>query len=768
MTEDLKQQLWNYLDRQRVQVNNKSESENLSGWLEGGHDFRERRERLLIWLKNASGKNSKDGGEYISTGEIASFMAEISGLGTPHSILDPVCGSGLLLGITADLTGSSVVQGVEINQSVFDTAKLLLPDTTQLMRGDALDPSLSLREEYDLIVADPPFGLRMRVPFVLPELSQPLNVFSDALLCWSAAKLSAQGMMVFLLPASHLSGKTEKVWDYLALHGIHRRASIHIPSGQLHRTAVESYIVVLDRQQRDKMFVGQFAVDEFHQQQVLANLKAHRQGKMPAQGRLVNCADFRGFMALVASERLQSMARRRGFKAILMKELILEIKLLKDSEEPVEESQHNVYVQLLGSCIAVMQREDLKPKFKAIQLKIDTELADLEFFTSSWNDEMGRLFLETVSTPASSTRQIIPALLMDGTFYLPTLQAQKQVRKVRSSINALRAELDEIESAVWANPTRIEKEIQQLRRVNHEDTLETWMESLPFPLASILWRFKASNGSTTEKNAILLHFFEALAEFWATIYLSAAKSDREFWMSHLDSLDKAFENENLSFDRATFGLWRCVTDFFRKKFKGLLNDDPDRCRAMFRTGSIAVLEMLFDSRLGTVLQKANSIRNHQAHGGVTSASDTETAHAQLNDLMQTCRSVMGLTWEHYELIQPGECRFTQGVMDYKVKRVMGTRTPFATVDRKTIEGMDDGALHLLDPEGNRALKLLAFLRVMPSPKTEANACYFYNRKQADNQKFVSYHFEADSEIEHFFADTQADLEEMRPFGKHIN
>ena len=185
---------------------------------------------------------------------------------------------------------------------------------------------------------------------------------------------------------------------------------------------------------------------------------------------------------------------------------------------------------------------------------------------------------------------------------------------------------------------------------------------------------------------------------------------------------------------------------------------------MFRTNARDVLEMLFDRRMLTVLQTANSVRNNHAHGGVASVRDLEIAHVQLADLIQTCRSVMGMTWERYELVQPGECRFVGGQFDYKVRRVMGTRTPFATVERKTIEGMEDGSLHLLDPDGERALKLLAFIRVMPSPKTEANACYFYNRRQASNQRFISYHFDADSEVEEFYADTLAALDGMRPFG----
>jgi hypothetical protein len=74
---------------------------------------------------------------------------------------------------------------------------------------------------------------------------------------------------------------------------------------------------------------------------------------------------------------------------------------------------------------------------------------------------------------------------------------------------------------------------------------------------------------------------------------------------------------------------------------------------------------------------------------------------------------------------------------------------------------------LLDPEGDRALKLLPFVRVMPSPKTEANACYFYNKRVTPNQRFVSYHFEADSEIEDIFEDTQIALDSLKPIFQQV-
>jgi hypothetical protein len=421
-----------------------------------------------------------------------------------------------------------------------------------------------------------------------------------------------------------------------------------------------------------------------------------------------------------------------------------------------------------GRCEAVLSMDEIRHRnIPVIRLALKSEVADARFLAESLNDEVGRMFLESVSRCSNYTMVLDTSVFREATFYLPSREVQAKVMKARSKILALRAELDEIDSSLRSQPTQVEKLAQRVNRVNHEDTLENWLETLPFPLATILWRYRAFNGAPKERNEILLHFFEALSEFWATIYLSAAKSDNAFWADHAEGLDAVIKKANLSFEMATFGLWKCVIEYMRKKFEDLMNKDRDRCSHMFATGSRDVLEMLFDRRLVTVLQTANSIRNGKAHGGVSGASGIREAHSQLNDLVQTCRSIMGGVWERYELVQPCELRFAVGLFNYKVRIITGTRTPFVAKDRKTVEGMEDGHLHLLDPEGDRALRLLPFVRVMPSPKTESNACYFYNKQVAANQRFVSYHFEAEAEIEDIFEDTQIALDSLKPIFQQV-
>lgn len=74
--------------------------------------------------------------------------------------------------------------------------------------------------------------------------------------------------------------------------------------------------------------------------------------------------------------------------------------------------------------------------------------------------------------------------------------------------------------------------------------------------------------------------------------------------------------------------------------------------------------------------------------------------------------------------------------------------------------MEDGHLHLKSPDEQRALKLLPFVKVMPSPKAEGNACYFYNRQQKDGIRFLSYHFESESEVVQEFADAAEALRKL--------
>jgi hypothetical protein len=129
-------------------------------------------------------------------------------------------------------------------------------------------------------------------------------------------------------------------------------------------------------------------------------------------------------------------------------------------------------------------------------------------------------------------------------------------------------------------------------------------------------------------------------------------------------------------------------------------------------------------------------------------------------LFRRCKDVsLGLATE---LLLPGECKLRSGMYHYTLKKIMGTRTPFATDTVQVVESLEDGHLHLKSPSESRALKLLPLVKVMPSPKTAENACYFYNRRQADGIRFLSYYFESDAEVVEEFGDVAKALGDLMP------
>lgn len=64
---------------------------------------------------------------------------------------------------------------------------------------------------------------------------------------------------------------------------------------------------------------------------------------------------------------------------------------------------------------------------------------------------------------------------------------------------------------------------------------------------------------------------------------------------------------------------------------------------------------------------------------------------------------------------------------------------------KLTEALDTTRLYLVNDGNNRAMELLPFIRILAG-KTGQDACYFYNRLEGAEVRWVSYHFHAEPEL----------------------
>lgn len=187
--------------------------------------------------------------------------------------------------------------------------------------------------------------------------------------------------------------------------------------------------------------------------------------------------------------------------------------------------------------------------------------------------------------------------------------------------------------------------------------------------------------------------------------------------------------------------------------------EAELCSSLFACSNEEVLDLLFSKSLVGLLQETNANRNRwTGHGGIVGPQAAEEQHAILQASLAKLREVFGTEWDSFELVRPISCRIKAGIFDNQVDRLVGPRVPFERVQRRTAIPLETDSLYLLPAYESRGLKLLPLVKIMPAPRTEQNACYFYNQRQRDEKiRFVSYHFEHEAEVVDQFSDTLAIL-----------
>jgi hypothetical protein len=710
------------------------------------------------------------GGEHYTPRPLTSFIGKLASGNTAQSVLDPSCGLGLLLHEVAASAGSQVVHGIDINHECGQVAQALLGKDTTILVSDALASPAGLRSTYDLIVANPPFGLNVRCASKLPHLDGDFRGdLGHALAVWACSRLSDRGTAMFILTSAFLWSKHGlQAQEAVRKSGCRVRALIHLPGGTFSHTGISTYLAVFERGEQEEVFIGEFSESPDHQKSLIENLRRRKAGEHPALGRMCLLANFRGFDALVAKERLNRLVRAAGWVKHAAEAVIVNAARVNALDGGDTRDSNSLYLRLIGRPVAVLDAADL-PKSalrESVCLSIDSTIADARYLAHWFNQSpIGQTTVATVAQGGTLPRLDLTALLKAG-LYLPPLAEQRQFLQSVAHLNRIRAEAMELESALWSGSGAVAIVAEKIRTINQEDRYEDWIESLPFPLASILWRHRAGGGSTRERLEILSHFFEATAAFVATIHLSAFMADDALWRDVAPGLSKSLLSQKLSLDKATFGAWKVTAEYLSGRCKKLLSDDGKRSTItrVYGTPSQNHVDMLCRPDLLSAIQRANAIRNSFAHGGALGQDDAQGIHDELLTLVHTLRGVFGRSWVDYELIQPSQSRFRGGVYKYTASRLVGTRSaPFEVVERESVQPLESDRLYLFDAAGQSGLLLRPFIRVMPSPEKKANACFIFSRCEQGGARFVSYHFEQESSMTAQFPDIDETFQRIHSF-----
>jgi hypothetical protein len=729
---------------------------------------------LLSFLKQPGSTNDPDGinaisqfvGEWFTPHPVLLFAKELVARRQPKNILDPSAGNGLFIASLAQISKANTIGVIKV-PSELEKAKLLEPgQEVYWSLGDPLQLLDSMEEQFDAVVSNLPMGARRRTLSFSPNGST-IEVNDEEgrlILLKSALKLSPEGVGAFVVSNSFFfQAQENSVRHVLLQFGFRIAGCFSIPAGAFSpMTSIGAVLLLIEHGSSNDMLVGELSGDPERTALLVDNFLERKNGADLSLGRVVRVDTFESYARLEAEDHLTKVAADFGAPRVALSEIAVELNLAKP-EEGFPEHPNSVYLPLIGTSRAITELSEgtIKPH-NYIQIVVNEAVADSRYLAGFFNTPLGFSIRRSLCT-GSVIPKISKGSLQRAILFLPPREVQIQTVTGATVLATAASQIKELETRLWAQPKNVASLLPVINAVEKQESLPEWLDHLPFPLASILWTYHASGVEPKVRYEHLLHFFEAFAEFMATVFLSGFRSQPAVFEQERQNLTLALDNAHLSVSHGTFGTWKTIVDYFSKRGRTLLNgtiSDSELCNSLFSCGNREVLEMLFSKGLVSLIQDTNAHRNlWTAHGGIVGQQAAEERHTILKVALAKLRDICGTIWDSFELIRPQGGRMKAGIFENQVDRLMGPRVPFEQVERKTTMPLDTEVLYLLPTYESRSLKLLPLVKIMPAPRTAQNACYFYNRRQKDQKiRFVSYHFEQEAELVDQFDDTREILE----------
>lgn len=682
----------------------------------------------------------------------------------PQTALDPAAGLGAVMAAVQVAAKPRTAFAVEINKRVANLGEAL-NGTVDWRTGDFLSMADSIPDDLDIVASSLPLGMRARFPYDVTTKSEGvISLGHDQghqLLVASARKLRDDGAGLFVTTPSFFWSQRSP-FKRLADIGLGVEAALALPPGAFAPvTNIQTCLVIIRKRMLDRIFVGQLTTDPESNYQLLASLRSGIDGTSMDLGRFVSAESFVGIEALRTAELFSDAEQRFGYPGVHLIDLMIEsTRGRRDKDFQFPQRDNAVYIPTVGISDVVDSLDDLKIKPQNyLQVVISPAKSRAKFVAHFLNTELGRAIREESKRGATIghfTNESLKTLRL----FVPPLDIQERVLAIQSRIDVehnsllgLRNELEDLQRQLWRNPDssyQVRKELEDFAnrslggvRQQAAIGLDQWLETLPYPLASILraW-YGAPTSANDRKFSYLLRFFEASAEFFSVLLLSAFTSSPNFYEQYRPSFIQSLGQGNLKLERPDFGVWQQVVSYLAKRVRILLDSDQqeDReiCAVLFSDPSTLLPTMLSNKQFSAVFDYARQVRNDwQAHGGAISESEAHELHDELVGQLHAYREATADGWTNVQLVQPQSC-IKKRVAYNDVSVLMGSNSGFLSDRIELGDCLDTRFLYLIGKDSDRPLQLLPLIQLGSYPPATRGACYFYNRKEQNGFRFIAY------------------------------
>lgn len=428
--------------------------------------------------------------------------------------------------------------------------------------------------------------------------------------------------------------------------------------------------------------------------------------------------------------------------------------------QDVQAQAGDLYVPIKGSGIACTELTDTTPNDRTLLLGLD-DASIVPAFLAAWlNSDEGvssRRFALEAARSGNFTR-ILPSGLGSGSFMrwadelivpkpspsvqLAFLSADEQLASIQALLSSQRA-------SIWTHPERMAETVSRAASA-FDDSIDSWIERLPFPVASSLWTARTAS-SPAEMQVSYLRAWEAIVTFHATMLLSVVRNGPGDTRFDELSIRKSLEQQNLSIERATFGTWVVIIEKLSKEMRTSLEtndaDELARVRRAFGDLDQTGIERLVSKDLVKRFREVNNKRNRwMGHAGYISNDEYALQVDSLVSDLRELHQLLGCVWDRLKLVRAGSATLSSDGLVQSAEVAMGTRSPFILQDFHVGSQMLVDKLYLTTDHSEAPVPLIRFVQLRQAPPNAQYTSYFYNRKVGSRVRLISYQHGPESEL----------------------
>ena len=496
-----------------------------------------------------------------------------------------------------------------------------------------------------------------------------------------------------------------------------------------------------------KLFVGIIGETPEQHRLLFDNFRKNKDTKTVATGKSIPIEQFISVKNLESKEKYEIVARQAGGELRKITELTIHSgwkRLRNNNFEELNHIESSVFIPLIGKQPAVTNPASILSSIQnTVQIIIDTNKVLPDYFAQILNQEVGYQLRMNASIGIAQ-QSLNKDLFLSSEFPLPSIHQQIKVLELSRKLNDAAITLNTLHTQLWKKPSKNNDILAEYKKKFQEPSPDEWIEILPYPLASIL-RLYYVKSDPSRKFECLLLFYEALSEFLSNLLLSSFNSDKEFYKENCSKLIGYTPEFKNWFLKSDFGGWNNLFSNLSKSARTFLNNNEtkERIHSIFGYPSQLFIENLTAKKIAEVLSIVCQLRSDwKGHTGITSDSLHKERVSVLENHLVSIKEYLINAFDDCSFHIAGKMTYNSGYFQVETKLLKGSHSIFKDKTLNVSIPMVEGCQYILHSNQDRPVKLLPLIKLMASPSSVDNACYFYNRMEKDNNiRLISYHFD---------------------------